>query len=142
MAGPYRFSGLRGLRRGLRGGRLGQDSFDAWDVGQGTPLDDGSAGIIAASSPSAYSGGLPSAGLSPLDATLISQGITSGTLLASKALTPVPTVTYNPATGAYTSVGGAVLPSSITSGLSSLSGYLPLLLLGGALIAGIALLKK
>jgi hypothetical protein len=153
LAGPYRFSGLGRMRglRGLRGSRLGQDSFDAWDVGQGTPLDDGSSGLISAS-PSVYSGSVLSpggsfapSGLTPLDASLISQGITSGTLLASKALTPTPTVTYNPLTGAYTSTGGAVMPSSITGSLGSLgslSAYLPYLLIGGVLIAAVSLMKR
>jgi hypothetical protein len=148
LAGPYRFSGLGRMRglRGLRGSRLGQDSFDAWDVGQGTPLDAGSAGLIAASPGSFSAGGgfAPSSGLTPLDATLISQGITSGALLASKALTPTPSVTYNPITGAYSSVGGAALPSSLSlsSSLGSMSAYLPYLLIGGVLIAAVSLMKK
>jgi hypothetical protein len=156
VARAYRFSGIRGLR-GLRGARrLGQDDGDIFDMFSDAPLDPtAAAGVIQAQSvysptPSLYSGSVlspggsyaGSSGLSPADLSLISQGISSGTLLASKALTPVPTVTYNPTTGAYTSVGGAVLPSSITSGLGSLTAYIPYLLIGGVLIAAVSMLKK
>jgi hypothetical protein len=85
-----------------------------------------------------------SGGLTTQDAALISQAITTGGVLASKALTPVPTVTYNPATGFYSATGGATLPSSIATSqvTSELSAYLPLILLGGGAILLISMMKK
>jgi hypothetical protein len=88
--------------------------------------------------PSNNSGG----SLSPSELNLISSAITTGGALANKALTPTPTVTYNPATGQYTATGGAALPSSLTSGLGSLTAYLPILLLGGGLLLVVSAMKK
>lgn len=162
LAGAYRFSGIRGLR-GLRGSRLGQDDpffdpttgNDVFDPNTGLPVSTDiptvvNPSLLNVTQTGLYSGSVlspggsyaASGGLTPGDLSLISQGISSGTLLAAKALTPTPSVTYNPTTGTYSAVGGAALPSSITSGLGSLGAYLPYLLIGGVLIAAVSMLKK
>jgi len=88
-----------------------------------------------------YSGG---GALSPADAALISQGISTGGLLAAKALTPVPTVSYNAATGQYLATGGATLPGGISSPLlqSELSNYLPYILLIGGLVLVVSMAHR
>ena len=139
LAGAHRLSGLRGLRgqwikgkyyssgalSGMVTARLGQIDYDA-SVAAGTYTPYNSPYSLTPVS----SGG----GLSTTDAQLLSQGIATAGALGVRALTPTPTVTYNPYTGAYSATGGAALPtSSIASSLTSseISSYLPLLLLAG-----------
>jgi hypothetical protein len=157
----HRLSGLRGLRGswvngryvsgaqldGLLSARLGQMDYDdgvtvpTYNSPYDTSTPAGQANWASVLSPnqSPSSGG----GLTTAEAQLISQGITTGGQLASKALTPVPTVTYNPATGMYSATGGAALPAGLglSSSLSSLFSS-PLLLLGILGIGAVVLLKR
>jgi hypothetical protein len=154
----HRLSGLRNLRgarvngaffsgaklEGILSARLGQLLYDdgtsvpsySSPFDTSTPAGQATWGSILAT-PS--SGG----GLTTQEAQLISQGITTGGALASKALTPTPTVSYNPATGTYTATGGAALPAGLglSSSLSSLFSS-PLLLLGILGIGAVVLLKR
>ena len=155
LAGAHRLSGLRGLRgQWIKGkyyssgrlsnvvsSRLGQLTYDssgnAYDL-NGNLIYNASTGTVASSwnLPGSTPISSTSSGLTTAqEAQLLSQGISTAGILGAKALTPVPTVTYNPYTGAYSATGGAALPtSSIASSLTSseISSYLPLLLLLGA----------
>jgi hypothetical protein len=144
LAGAHRLSGLRGLRglRGVRGrlGKLGQD--DSTDWGTAAFPDDTPPAYNAPISMPSVIASPTSNGLSPSEINLITQGISTAGALGVKALTPTPTVTYNPATGQYSATGGATLPASLTSGLGSLTAYLPILLLGGGLLVVVSMMKK
>jgi hypothetical protein len=90
------------------------------------------------------SGGLTPGGLTPAEAAVLTSGINTAGVLGKQALTPVPSVTYNPTTGLYSATGGAALPAGLgLSGLtSSLTSFLPWLLLGGGLLLVVSLVKK
>lgn len=153
LAGAHRVPRLRGLRG------LGQDVYYDPTTGNDTfnPVTlmptSGDVTIsptssfpssIPSSLPAGYSPGSPG-GISPLDASLLSQGISTTGALVSKALTPTPTVTYNAATGQYVATGGAALPSGLTLGssLSSLfSGTTGTLLLLGGLALVVVMARK
>ena len=86
--------------------------------------------------------------LPPNDASILSQAIQTAGQVATTALTPqpvTPSVTYNPTTGFYQSIGGA--SSSNSSGLggalssSSLGSYLPWLLIAGGILLVVTLRK-
>jgi hypothetical protein len=94
-------------------------------------------------SPSSAAYGTPAipGSISPQDAALLSTAITTAGKVGTQAIIGTPTETYNPLTGQYTATGGAVLPASI--GLdSTISSYLPLILLGGGLILIISMAGK
>ena len=141
LAGAHSVSSLRGLR-GIRRTRRGPDLVGQRLAALG--YIDPATGISYPDTPTDTD--TSAINLSPTDASLISTGITTAGQIAVKALTPVPTVTYNPATGLYTSSG--VVGASAAPGLgtlfasSSLSSYLPLLLLGGGLLVVVMMLKK
>ena len=73
------------------------------------------------------------------DAALLSTAITTAGKVGTQAIIGTPTVSYNPATGAYTATGGATLPTA-TALTSELSSYLPLILLGLAAVVIIPML--
>jgi hypothetical protein len=149
-----RAHGLSRLR-GLRG--LGQDVYFDPTTGNDTfnPITDlPTSGDIptivnpAGLSVPQYGGysGASGGGLTPAEAAVITSGITGGTQVLTKALSPTPSLTYNPYTGSYTSIAGAPLPntSSFSSALSSasISSYLPLLLLAGGALALVMVMGK
>ena len=82
---------------------------------------------------------IPSGGISAQDAALLSTAITTAGKVGTQAIIGTPTVSYNPATGAYTATGGATLPTA-TALTSELSSYLPLILLGLAAVVIIPML--
>ena len=95
---------------------------------------------ISALSPSSY-GGSSSGGLTPADASVISAAISAAGKVGTQAIIGTPQVTYNPLTGQYTATGGATLPSTL--GLTtSLTAYLPYILLGGGLLLVVMMGKR
>ena len=142
---------LRGIDRGFRG--LGQ-YYSASDVqaSYGTTDPNAINSIIAsdtrdlgpmttAANPYGYGTSAVPGSISPQDAALLSTAITTAGKVGTQAIIGTPTETYNPLTGQYTATGGAVLPASI--GLdSTISSYLPLILLGGGLILIISMAGK
>jgi hypothetical protein len=147
MAGTHRVPSIRRLgswaqRRALGFGnaaqerivdqRLGQLDYTAADYApdEYSPV---SSPFYSNSPVSAVSALSSPGGLTPTEAALISQGITTAGKVGTQAIIGTPTLTYNPATGQYTATGGATLPAT-TALTSELTSYLPLLLLGGAAI--------
>lgn len=122
LAGAHRVSGL---------GRAGRDMVQARMVAFAAP----SGAIQKRLSALGYNYGTTA---------LISQGIATTGAVVSKALTPTPTVLYNPTTGLYEATGGAALPASVTSSISlaSLENYLPILLLAGGLVLIVSMVRK
>ena len=83
--------------------------------------------------------------ISALDASLISQGITTAGALTAQALRPVPTVSYNPSTGLYMASGGAALPTGQILGSSldtTITSLLPLLLLAGGAVLVLSMARR
>lgn len=161
LAGAHRVSGLRGLRgmqrvvigdaggalvngkfysraqlRGIVASRLGQI-----DYGSGGSFYDEQTGY---SFPGAGSIASSGGGLTPAETSLISTGIATTGALVNRALTPTPYSSYNALTGQYTAVGGAALPSGLSSSAlsSSLTSYLPLILLAGGAVLLVSLMKR
>jgi hypothetical protein len=147
LAGTHRVSGLRGAQlRGLRGlsayqravlgnpivaKRLGQLDYDSEGNYIGPTVSESSS----------------SSGLSPQTAQLLTSAINAAGQVGVRAVTPVPTIAYNTATGLYTATGGAALPAAVTSpGASDLSmeisSYFPLLLLLGGGVLLISFMKR
>jgi hypothetical protein len=145
------------VRTSLKGRRLGLRGNSAWLNGM---VDRRFAGLgysytAADYAPDQYSPylnpsysayGTPaiapsSSGLSPTDAALISQGIATAGKIGTQAIVGTPTVSFNPATGMYTATGGATLPSASVLG-STLSAYLPYLLLGGGVLLVVSMMGR
>jgi hypothetical protein len=123
---------LGGLTRAEMGAlyrRLGQINYADFTV-DGIPISTLPQPIISTPAP-----GTP--GWTPaLQAGLLSQTIATAGNVAARAVSPTPSVTYNPATGQYVATGGATLPAGLALGSTFTSLFSnPLVLLG---IAGIA----
>jgi hypothetical protein len=147
LAGAHRLSGVRARRARLHGApptRLSAAQLDAIVHNRlaGLGYVDPSTGI---SYPD-YDDSGSAAGTASAEAA----AITAGGQILTRALTPVPTVSYNTITGQYTATAaGATSAPGLanylgTSGLSSASiaSYLPLLLIGGLGLAAVMMLKK
>jgi len=73
------------------------------------------------------------------EAQVLTSAINAAGAVGVRAVSPTPTLTYNPATGQYTATGGAVLPAGLS--FSSLFSN-PLALLAIAGIVAVMVLKK
>lgn len=75
------------------------------------------------------------------EAAVITSGINAAGAIGVRAVSPTPSVTYNPATGQYVATGGASLPGGLALG-TSLTGLFtnPLVLI--ALVAGVVLVSR
>jgi len=131
------------LDRRLRG--LG-DYVDASGNWVSTASDSSGSIALAPMNPTTYfppssSSSSSGSSLTPTEAALISQGITTAGVVGRQAIVGSPTLTYNPATGQYTASGGATLPVGSIAASSALSTLFSptVLLLGGALLLVITL---
>jgi hypothetical protein len=103
----------------------------------------------SAGGPSALPAGsslsIPGSGaITPSEAALISQGITTAGKIGTQAIIGTPTVTYNAATGQYTATGGATIPAGSIAANSIFQTLLSptVLLLGGGLLVVLAFAGK
>ena len=83
--------------------------------------------------------------ISPQEAALLSQAISSAGQVGQQAIIGTPQVTYNPLTGQYTATGGAALPTGAIEASSigtAFTEYLPYILIGGALILVVSMAGK
>ena len=65
--------------------------------------------------------------------------------MGTQAIIGTPTVTYNPVTGTYSATGGATIPTGAIEASSigsTISAYLPYILIGGALILVVSMAGK
>ena len=139
--------GLRGARlRGLRdifteSDGTSYDSNTGMTVGPtyDTPLTLNPSSGLPISSGS--SSGFSSFALTPTESALISQGINVAGQIGVKAVSPNPTLMYNPQTGAYVATGGATLPTSIFTS-AALTTYLPYIALAGGLFLLVSMMGR
>lgn len=95
--------------------------------------------------PAGSSLSIPGSGaITPSEAALISQGITTAGKIGTQAIIGTPTVTYNAATGQYTATGGATIPAGSIAANSIFQTLLSptVLLLGGGLLVVLAFAGK
>jgi hypothetical protein len=92
-------------------------------------------------SPGYTGGGISSGGgLTPTEASLISQGISTAGAIGVRAVSPTPTLTYGP-NGTIIATGGATVPTSLIAS-TTLTEYLPYLIGGGLLFLLVSVMGR
>lgn len=145
LAGTHRLSGLRGLRR-----RLGQDDpfydTETGTVYSGSTPAPSSSPTYSIFGPTAYPvsaapiAGTSAPGISTLDAGLLNNLISTAGGVAARAVSPTPSVSVGPG-GVITATGGAQIPTSLLTD-TTITSYLPILLLAGGAYLIISLMKR
>jgi hypothetical protein len=127
-----KFSGL-GMRGTSGGYVLNADGSLATDINANPIATPGYTPGSSIGIPGYGAGAASPGGITPTEAALLSNAITTAGKVGTQAIIGTPTLTYNPLTGTYSASGGATIPTSLVTS-ATISQYLPLILLAGGAV--------